>query len=138
VEEIVIRSVKRVKPDEVVRLYKEAGWWKPGYDENSGFVSRIADRSFCFVGAFRQGEMIGMGRVLSDGVSDAYIQDVTVLKDFRGKGIGGRIIGELIRCCKAANVDWIGLFAEPRTSTFYKELGFCELDGYTPMVWHGK
>jgi aralkylamine N-acetyltransferase len=40
---------------------------------------------------FVEKKMIGMGRALSDLTSDAYIQDVTVLKAFRGKGIGKKL-----------------------------------------------
>jgi spermidine synthase len=40
-------------------------------------------------------EIVAIARCLSDGVSDAYIQDVTVKKEFRGKGIGLFILSHI-------------------------------------------
>ena len=37
-----------------------------------------------------------MGRAISDGCSDAYIQDVVVYSEFRGQGIGGSDGAEVI------------------------------------------
>jgi ribosomal protein S18 acetylase RimI-like enzyme len=65
-----------------------------------------------------------MGRVISDGASDGYIQDVVVLPEFRGRGIGREIIRRLTDRCVAAGLTWIGLVAEPGTQKFYETLGF--------------
>jgi spermidine synthase len=76
--------------------------------------------------------MIGMGRALSDLSSDAYIQDVVVLRDYRGQGIGRQIIRTLITGLRAHGVDWIGLIGEPGTHRFYESLGFWPMSGHTP------
>jgi spermidine synthase len=76
-----------------------------------------------------------MGRALSDLASDAYIQDVTIIKEFRGKGIGRKIIIKLIEKLKGNNVDWIGLVAQPGTSSFYEELGFEVLKDHVPLKY---
>jgi spermidine synthase len=67
-----------------------------------------------------------------DLVSDAYIQDVVVLRQFRGCGIGGQIIQTLINGLKKNGVDWIGLIGEPGTGRFYESLGFRPMAGHTP------
>ena len=76
-----------------------------------------------------------MGRALSDLASDAYIQDVAVLKKYRGRGIGKKIIQILIEKLKENNVEWIGLVAQPGTSSFYKELGFEPLKDHVPLKY---
>ena len=123
--------------DQIIQLYKEAGWWKPENDRQPEFVDKIPENSYCFVGAFVGQRMIGMGRALSDGVSDAYIQDVTVLREYRGRGIGGKIIKQLIRKLRADRVGWIGLIGEPGTGDFYKKLGFTEMKDYVPFIYKG-
>jgi spermidine synthase len=60
-------------------------------------VEGIISSSFCFVIAVQNGEIIGMGRAICDGYSDAYIQDVTVESSYRGRGIGKGIIRCLIQ-----------------------------------------
>lgn len=134
---IDIRIITSAKKDQLIRLYKDAGWWEKEYDENPDFLKALVPNSACFVGAFHENSMIGMGRALSDLSSDAYIQDVAVLKPFRGKGIGSKIIKKLIAFLKQHHVDWIGLIAKPNTSSFYVKLGFEPLKDHVPLKFKG-
>ena len=77
--------------------------------------------------------MVGMGRSVSDGASDAYVQDVTVLKEFRGAGIGEKIVRMILNDLKKRGIDWIGLIAEPGTETFFRRLGFSVMAGHKPL-----
>ncbi len=134
-DEIEIKVIADVDRDAVKRLYQEAGWWQPDDESADGcaWIDTLVSQSFCFVGAFSGSELIGMGRALSDGISDAYIQDVVVLKNYRRAGIGNKIIEKIIQFLLARRIGWIGLIAEPGTQQFYRELGFSPLEGYTPM-----
>jgi len=134
---IDIRIITSAREDELTRLYKDAGWWEKEYDDNPDFLKAIVPNSACFVGAFHENSMIGMGRALSDLASDAYIQDVAVLKPFRGKGIGSKIIKKLVAFLRQHHVDWIGLIAKPNTSSFYVKLGFEPLKGHVPFKFKG-
>ena len=136
-EGVEIRVVRKAKREEVVGLYRAAGWWKPEYDRDTSFIDAIITGSLCFVGAFHAGRMVGMGRAISDGVSDAYIQDVTVLEDYRGRGIGRGIVREITRILRGRGIDWIGLIAEPGTERFYARLGFNRMRDHVPMVCAG-
>ncbi len=133
--DIAIRPTRHPERAHMVRLYKAAGWWTPDNDSHPEFVDDIASGSYWFVGAFSGERMIGMGRILSDGVSDAYIQDVTVLPEYRRRGIGGRIITALVEKLREDRIEWIGLVGEPGTSDFYKQLGFDEMQGSIPYVY---
>ena len=135
-DEIEIKVIAAADRNAVKKLYQEAGWWQQE-DESAGhcaWIDALVKNSFCFAGAFSGGELIGMGRAVSDGVSDAYIQDVVVLKKFRRAGIGNRIIQKLIGFLQERHIGWIGLIAEPGTQPFYRELGFMPMEGYTPML----
>jgi len=117
----------------IVELYEAAGWWKedPAARE---VIPRMIRGSFCFMVARLDGRIVGMGRAISDGASDAYIQDVTVLKPLRGRGIGREIVRRLTEECERARIGWIGLVAEPGTQAFYEGLGYHPLTGYQPML----
>lgn len=123
---------------DLLRLYREAGWYAPASPPPAGYLEAIVKGSTCFVGAFHHGRMIGMGRGLSDGASDAYIQDVTVLEEYRKHGVGRRIIATIVGCLRARGIDWIGLIAEPGSRAFYRGLGFTEMRGFAPMRWRGR
>ncbi|MDT8378050.1 MAG: GNAT family N-acetyltransferase [Desulfotignum sp.] len=117
---------------DLMALYKDAGWWDQACERHPEFLTRIVAQSALFVGAFDLTRMIGMGRALSDLISDAYIQDVVVLHSYRGRGIGRHIIQTLITGLKGHGVDWIGLIGEPGTGSFYQSLGFRPMPGHTP------
>jgi ribosomal protein S18 acetylase RimI-like enzyme len=134
-DEIEIKVLRSADRRAVKKLYRQAGWWseKDETPDGSLWIDAMVKGSFCFVGAFHRGKMIGMGRAISDGASDAYVQDVTVLKEFRGQGIGARIIRTIANFLSSRAIGWIGLVAEPGTQTFYQGLGFAVLEGYAPM-----
>jgi spermidine synthase len=135
-DEIEIKVIDVAERSAVKKLYQEAGWWGKNDEGTDGsvWIDTMVKRSFCFVGAFRASEMIGMGRAVSDGVSDAYIQDVVILKEFRGQGIGAAIIQKIVEFLKTRRIGWIGLIAEPGTQAFYEQLGFAAMAGYAPML----
>ena len=127
--------VKEADAATILALYRQAGWWQ--MDDNPEYldtVNKIISNSFCFVIASAGNEIIGMGRAISDGVSDAYIQDVTVRNDMRGKGIGKGIIHTLLGFLKENKLQWIGLISEPGYEKFYGGLGFNVMQHYTPFL----
>ena len=81
---------------------------------------------------------VGMGRVISDGISDAYIQDLVVLPEWRGMGVGRMILSVLLDECRMRKISWTALIAEPGTSGFYGSLGFAPMTGYVPMLLSGE
>ena len=102
----------------IASLYMAGGWWDGALTRWG--LSALIRGSFAFAVAVERdtGRAVGMGRALSDGVSDAYIQDLVVLPAYRGRGIGTKI-PTLLDHCRSAGVTWIALVAEPGTETFY-------------------
>ncbi len=99
------------------------------------FIERIVSGSHCFAVAVSSEAIIGMGRAISDGASDAYIQDVTVRETERGQGIGKKIVYMLISKLEADDLDWIGLIAERNSHGFYQPLGFKPMPDAKPMLY---
>ncbi len=115
-------------------LYLENGWIDEKYDP--AFPGNAFARSYAVAGAFTsQGELAGVGRVISDGVSDAYIQDIMVKKSFRRQGVGKMITCFLVEELKKRNISWIGLVGVPGTEKFYAGCGLKCAPGHT--LWLG-
>jgi ribosomal protein S18 acetylase RimI-like enzyme len=132
---IEIKYVKNWNINEVVNLYRAGGWWKESWDP-SGIPSLIkGSEAFIVAIDSKTNETIGMGRLISDGVSDAYIQDVVVLPNYRNRGIGQKIVQNLVKYCKSNGISWIGLIAEPNQDNFYSPLGFKPLTSHIPMKY---
>ncbi len=137
-EYVIVKTITSASLLELIRLYKDAGWWEDEYDKKPEFLHHIVKDSGVFVGAFLEKKLIGMGRALSDMASDAYIQDIVVLKQYRGRGIGKKIIRLIVKILNEKGVDWIGLVAQPGTTSFYEKLGFEPLKGHTPLKYREK
>ncbi len=118
---------------QIAGLYRAAGWWEEA-PVHLGKVGRIITGSHCFMVASRSDEIIGMGRALSDGASDAYIQDVTVIQAFQNRGIGTRIVTAITERLRGDGLDWIGLVAEKGSHEFYRHMGFKQMPGAVPML----
>lgn len=133
--EIEYEIVTSAPVEAIVDLYKAGGWWREN-QESRDVIAPMIRGSFCFmVARTESGQIVGMGRAISDGASDAYIQDVVVLAPYRGQGIGRKLILRLIEYCMIHKIRWIGLLAEPGTHAFYEEIGFSELEGFKPMLY---
>jgi spermidine synthase len=118
--------------EDIVALYSSAGWWRESPAARAAIPRMIAG-SFCFMVGTEGESTVAMGRAISDGASDAYIQDVAVLNEHRGRGVGKRIITALTQHCLNQGIVWIGLVAEPGTTSFYERLGYRTMPGFVPM-----
>jgi ribosomal protein S18 acetylase RimI-like enzyme len=119
---------------EIIDLYTAGSWWKESYDPEG--IPPLLKGSFDFIIAYHKKEKkaVGMGRLVSDGVSDGYIQDLVVFPDLRGRGIGKQMVRELVNFGKSKGLVWIGLIAEEGSKEFYEKLGFKSFKG-TPMLY---
>lgn len=118
---------------QLTELYRQAQWLEAA--EERDIVLAIVQHTYAFAVAYEQNKIVGMGRVISDGVSDAYIQDVYVDQTYRGKGIGKMIIDKLVAHLKENKIMWIGLIGNPGTDKFYQPLGFERMIDYIPMKY---
>jgi aralkylamine N-acetyltransferase len=129
---LLVPTEKQIR--EIVSLYRAQGWWQDGDDESPQFIARLITGSHCFVVALEGKDIVGMGRAISDGVSDAYIQDLAVRSDYRNRGIGRRILQTLLEHLHADGLHWIGLIAEPGSFDLYRWAGFQEMSACVPML----
>jgi predicted GNAT family N-acyltransferase len=65
---------------------------------------------------------VGTGRLLPDG----HIGRMAVLRDWRGRGIGGQILGRLMDQARAAGHREVVLSAQVHATAFYRMHGFVE------------
>lgn len=134
-DNIAVQLVHSWDEVEIANLYQAGGWWKEEYDPKE--LPRLIKGSFLFAVAvdIKTGRAVGMGRVISDGVSDGYIQDLVVLPEYRKTGIGTQIVSTLVKKCVELGIFWIGLIAEPETEKFYLPSGFHPMEGHTPLIF---
>ena len=68
------------------------------------------------------GKAVATGRLLPDG----HIGRMAVLKEWRGKGVGGAILERLLRVAGERGDRDVELFAQTHALEFYRRYGFAE------------
>jgi GNAT superfamily N-acetyltransferase len=131
-----VELVKSWPTQEIIQLYQAGGWWTDSADSTK--IPQVIQGSLAFaiVVDMATNKAVGMGRLVSDGVSDAYIQDMVILPEFRGLGLGKQLVNTLIEFCTSKHILWLGLIAEPGYASFYEDVGFRPMKKYIPMLFN--
>lgn len=108
--------------DEYLTLRDLAGW---GVPEKGAAALSIAKALFSIC-IERGNEIVGMGRIIGDGVLYFYVQDIFVTPEYRGYGYSRLILDEIMTFLKrkAKKNSFIGLFAEKDVEGLYEKYGF--------------
>lgn len=102
----------------------ESVGWSDHFD--AGSIAESIAGSSCGVVAMKDGEAVGMGRIVGDGVHYFYIQDVIVHPEHTDDGLGSQIVGHLLDwiAATAPSEAFVGLFASPEAVDLYREFRF--------------
>lgn len=73
-------------------------------------------------------EIIAFSRVLTDRIFKAVLFDVIVRPDYRARGLGKILVGQLVNHPMLLSVRSIELYCPDRISGFYKGMGFVVSD----------
>jgi GNAT superfamily N-acetyltransferase len=88
-------------------------------------VIRTIESSVCF-GIYDSSEkMLGFARVVTDHIAFAYLMDVFILEEYRGKGLGQALVKHVIEHPDLQVRFW--LLGTVNAHDMYKKLGFSEL-----------
>ena len=104
-------------------LSTEAYWgrWRTPED-----LDRQIDGAWRVVGAYVDGAQVGFARAISDGVSLAYLADVYVLTEHRGRGVAQALVARMIDEGPGAGFRWL-LHTED-AHDLYRRFGFSDPD----------
>jgi ribosomal protein S18 acetylase RimI-like enzyme len=119
----------RIDIDAVHRFISEESYWGRGRPRE--LVARAIGNSARVVGLYRDGAQVGFARAVSDGAIVAYLADVYVLAEFRGRGLGLELVRELIDGGPYRELTW--LLHTAAQQGLYGKLGFASQSVYPLM-----
>lgn len=117
---------------EALTLYDAVGW--SAYTDEPAILGRALAGSTRVVTARVDGRLIGLARVLSDGASIAYLQDVLVDPASRREGIGRELVRAALAPFAALRQHVLLTDAEPGQRAFYESLGLTEAHDADPPL----
>jgi GNAT superfamily N-acetyltransferase len=110
--------------DEVVELYRSVGW--SAYAEDAVRLSAALHGSSRVVMARLGDRLVGLARVVSDGASICYLQDVLVHPASRRAGVGRALVLAALEPYASVRQKVLLTDDDPGQRAFYESLGFCE------------
>jgi GNAT superfamily N-acetyltransferase len=112
----------RLDVDRIHRFLSTEAYWAPGVSRE--LVERSIENSLCFgVYDATSGELVGFARAVTDRATFAWIADLYVESGHRGRGLGKRLVQEIL-----AHPDLSGLrrlmLATADAHGLYRQFGF--------------
>ena len=124
----------KLKAEDFIRLKLSAGFRERSVE----LVEKALDNNLYDVVAVTGGEVIGMGRLVGDGVMYWYLQEIVVLPEYQGNGIGTAIVNRLLeyitKHTEKGDFTSVGLTAAEGKEGFYERFGFSNSRGMTKYI----
>lgn len=117
-----------VSINDVLHLYQAVGW--TNYTHQLQMLEQALSHSLATYLA-RDGEkIVGLVRLVGDGFSSVFVQDLIVLPSYQRQGIGSALMKEALGDFKDAYQIQLATEQTEKTLAFYRSLGFETLSSF--------
>jgi GNAT superfamily N-acetyltransferase len=112
----------RIDLDAVHAYLALGSYWAYGRPRET--VEALVRQATRVVGLYHEGRQVGFARAVSDGVAFAYLADVYVLTEHRGRGLGVALVRAMIDGGPLSHVKW--LLHTRDAHGLYRRFGFVQ------------
>ncbi|MFT3889100.1 MAG: GNAT family N-acetyltransferase [Arachnia sp.] len=130
--DIALTSHDLPDADELVDLYGSVGW--TAYTSDPALLHNAVARSLRVISARDDGRLVGLARVVGDGLTIVYLQDILVKPSHQNSGIGKQLFDQVFEPFGNVRQKVLITDDEPRQQSFYRHMGFTEIrDMHSPI-----
>jgi len=130
-ESLTFRRADRVTPAEYRTLVAAVGW-RPVAQPDADLEAALGI-SWNVTARTPDGQLVGLARVLDDGLLYASLWDLLVLPERQRHGIGRALLGAVLE--QTAGRRLVSLIATPAGEALYRAVGFAESDGRSTALF---
>ena len=132
---INITKESSISIEDVLHLYQAVGW--TNYTNQPQMLEQALSHSLATYLARDGEEIVGLVRLIGDGFSSVFVQDLIVLPSYQRQGIGNDLMKEALGNFKDAYQVQLVTEQTEKNLGFYRSLGFETLSTYdcTGMIW---
>lgn len=125
-DNIIYRNTNKFKEIDIKSLYEDAGW--TSYTKDMPKLLKAIEESLMVVSAWNDEKLVGLIRVVGDGLTIIYIQDILVLNEYKRKGIGSQLLKHVLERYNDVRQKVLLTDDNSDTRSFYESNGFisCE------------
>ena len=116
-----IKEYQTYNEQEIIDLYQSVGW--TNYTSCPEMLEEAYKNSLCILGAFEKEKLVGVVRVVGDGISIVFVQDILVLPEYQRQGVGSALMRAILK--KYASVYQVELLTDSteKSKAFYLSVG---------------
>lgn len=115
------QAMKPINTQALGDLYNSVEWY--AYTKSNDKMSKILDNSLYWYACWDHDKLVGLIRLVGDGVSIIYIQDILVHPDYQRQSIGSNLIKHVMDKYKDIRQLVLLTDSEEKTLNFYKSHG---------------
>ena len=132
---ITIKKQEIVKLEDVLHLYQAVGW--TNYTNQPQMLEQALSHSLVIYLALDDDAVVGLIRLIGDGFSSVFVQDLIVLPSYQRQGIGSSLMKEALKDYKDAYQVQLVTEETEKNVRFYRSMGFEVLSTYDciGMTW---
>ena len=108
-----------VSVKELADLRESVGWNRMENEYKNPLLT-----SYYHIAVYEKEVLIGYIDCVSNGVTDAYIQDLMVHPDYQRRGVGTELMTIMINYLKQKHIYMISVVFEENLKPFYEKFGF--------------
>jgi len=121
--DLIISDDKSKLDAELIHKFISTSYWAKGRTIEE--VKKSIEHSICF-GVYNDGKQIGFARIVTDYTVFAYLMDVFILEEDRGKGLSKLLLKKIFEDDRLKNIKkW--MLATKDAHLLYAQFGFGEI-----------
>lgn len=122
---MIYRRDTALESRDLLALYGSVGWSE--YTKDPQRLTAAVSASLAVITAHDGEKLVGLARLVGDGLTIIYVQDILVAPDYQRHGIGRELVQQLIEPFAQVRQKVLMTDDEPRQIAFYESLGFTEI-----------
>ena len=132
---ITIKKQEFVKLEDILHLYQAVGW--TNYTNQPQMLEQALSHSLVIYLALDDDAVVGLIRLIGDGFSSVFVQDLIVLPSYQRQGIGSALMKEALEDYKEVYQVQLATEQTEKNVGFYRSMGFEVLSTYNciGMTW---
>ncbi|MDR2276266.1 MAG: GNAT family N-acetyltransferase [Vagococcus sp.] len=116
----------QIDKSDLEKLYSSVGW--AAYTKNLDVLEQAINHSLQVISAWNEDGLVGLIRVIGDGFTIIYVQDILVHPDYQDKKIGTELMTKILDNYPEVRQKVLLTEDAPDVRHFYEKFGFTSCD----------
>ena len=123
---LTYKSSRNINIEKLERLYNDVQWY--AYTQDLELLTHAISHSLDIISAWNGDKLVGLIRIVGDGLTIIYIQDVLVLNEYQNQGVGTQLMQQVLNKYKKVRQKVLLTEEAPDVRHFYEGNGFISCD----------